>query len=286
MLERTPSVEPRKAYGHAAYRLSERRRTRRRRFFFALLVLFLLLLSAGVYGLQQSTVRISHIAVIGADASLSAYATDAMRGSYFGIIPRDSIFFFPEGRIRAEILASNNDIAAVSMWRNGFTGISIKTDYRVPIARWCGSDPTRFNLENSDLRLNLVADCYLFDANGLIYSATTTLQPINSFVVYEALSDDAEPIGSVLPFAKDFPSVFDFARQLSTLGSPVISVSIHEGEADNLLASGTRITYVLGREQDAFTALVSARDNFNLADGSVDYIDLRFNGKVYLKRKE
>ncbi|MBI2025219.1 hypothetical protein HYT04_00310 [Candidatus Kaiserbacteria bacterium] len=257
-----------------AYRLAERRRTRRRRAFVSLFILFMLLLAAAIYGLQQNAVRISHIEV-SEDVSLSAYATRAMQGHYFGVIPRDSIFFFPEERIRADILASYNDIAAVSVSRNGFTGISIKADYRVPIARWCG-DATR---------LNLVADCYVFDTDGFIYSTTTTTQPINSFVVYEALPADAEPVGSTLPFSKNFPAIFDFARQLSTLGSPVISVSIHDGEVDHVLASGTRVTYVLGRERDAFTALVSARDNINLANGSVDYVDLRFDGKVYLKKK-
>lgn len=270
MLGRTPSAE------QGSERLAERRRTRRRRTVVAFCILILILLGAGVWGLGQNAVRISHIEVIGADTSLSAYATDAMSGSYLGIIPRDSIFFFPEERIRADILVSHNDVAAVSILREGFTGISIKVDYRVPIARWCGISKT----------IGVEEYCYLFDANGLIYSATTTLQPINPFVVYEALpSIDAEPIGSTLPFAKDFPSVFDFARQLSALGSPVISVSIHDGEVDNLLESGTRVTYVLGNEQDAFTALMSARGNFNLADGSVDYLDLRFGGKMYLKRK-
>ncbi|MDP2655655.1 MAG: hypothetical protein Q8P17_03970 [bacterium] len=277
MLERIQSVE------RGSERLAERRRTRRRRAFIALFVLFLLLLTASIYGLQQSAVRISQVEVISADTSLSAYATSTMQGNYFGIIPRDSIFFFPEERIRADILVSHNDIAAVSISRNGFTGISIKADYRVPIARWCGMSKT----------IGVEEYCYFFDTDGFIYSATTdstgspqATQPINSFVVYEALtSADAEPIGSTLPFAKDFPAIFDFARQLSTFGSSVISVSIHDGEVDNILASGTRVTYVLGREQDAFTALVSARNNFNLADGSVDYLDLRFDGKVYLKKK-
>ena len=220
--------------------------------------------------------RISQVEVISADISLSAYTTSTMQGNYFGIIPRDSIFFFPEERIRADILASHNDIAAVSIIRNGFTGISIKADYRVPVARWCGMSKT----------IGVEEYCYFFDTDGFIYSATTEAQPINSFVVYESLSTDDDPIGLTLPFAKDFPAIFDFARQLSTFGSSVISVSIHDGEVDNILASGTRVTYVLGREQDAFTALVSSRDNFNLADGSVDYIDLRFGGKVYLKKKE
>ncbi|MFZ2500984.1 MAG: hypothetical protein WAW90_03320, partial [Minisyncoccia bacterium] len=92
-------------------------------------------------------------------------------------------------------------------------------------------------------------------------------------------------IGSTLPNADAFPSAFDFARQLTTLGSPASRVAFHDGEVDDYLVSGTRITYVLGNEQNAFTALVSAHKNFNLADGSIEYVDLRFDGKVYLKRK-
>src|SRR3989344_3267565 len=76
----------------------------------------------------------------------------------------------------------------------------------------------------------------------------------------------------------------DFARQLDTLGSPVTRVVLRGDEVDDYLVSGTRVTYVLAHEQEAFTALVSGRANFNLADGSIDYIDLRFDGKVYVKK--
>lgn len=256
-------------------RLARRRRTRRRRAFISFGVLILILFGAFIWGLQQSAVRISHTEILGADTSLSSYAESAMNGKYFGIIPRDSIFFFPEEKIRSDILSANGDMAAVSISRNGFTGISIKIDYRVPIARWCGSP--------SD------AECYFFDSNGLIYATTTDAQPVNSFTMYESLDEGQTftggSIGKILPNADMFPMAFDFARQLGTLGSPVTSVVIHDYEVDNYLASGTRVTYVLGYERDAFTALVSARDKFNLSDGSVDYIDLRFEGKMYLKKK-
>lgn len=286
MLGRTSSVEPRKAYGHAAYGLAERRRTRRRRAFIAFFILLLLLLASAIYGLQQNVVRISRIEVLGADSSLSSYATSAMQGSYLGVIPRDSTFFFPEERIRADILASHNDIAAVSILRDGFTGISIKVDYRVPIARWCG-DATRFNLEDSDLRLNLAADCYVFDSSGVIFSAaSTTTQTINTFKLYAPLADGTlEPLRATILYTEKLPAVFDFVRQLSTMGSPAVSVVIHGDEVDNILENGTRVTYVLGNERNAFTALVSAGDSINLADGSVDYVDLRFDGKVYVKRR-
>ena len=56
-------------------------------------------------------------------------------------------------------------------------------------------------------------------------------------------------------------------------------------EVNDYLESGTRVTYVLGNEENAFTALASSKDTLNFSDGSLEYVDLRFDGKVYLKRK-
>ena len=243
-----------------------------------------------MYGLWQSAVRISHIEVYGGDPSLVVYAQNAIQGSYFGIIPRDSIFFFPSSRIRSDILAAHLDIAAVSLSRNGLTNISIKVNDRVPIARWCGASPdtTRFDLDASSTRSNLVvSNCYVFDANGFIFAlAASTTQTVNTFTLYAFLVGDAqEPLRATIAHAEKLPSTFDFARQLDTLGSPITKVIIRDDEVDDYLASGTRITYVLEHEQDAFTALVSAKGSLNLADGSLEYIDLRFDGKVYLKKK-
>ena len=241
-----------------------------------------------VYGLWQDAVRISHIDVFGADASFASYATNAMRGSYFGIIPRDSIFFFPESRIRADILADHPGIAAISIFRSGLTSISIKVNDRAPIARWCGLAPTA----------GVDEYCYIFDANGVLFAAAdaTSTPTINSFKLYAPLEgttldsvtmNQLEPLRATLAHAELLPDVFDLARQLTTFGSSVATIVItSDEEVNDYLASGTRITYVLGHEQNAFTALVSARANMNLADGSVDYVDLRFDGKVYLKRKE
>ncbi|MDO8566638.1 MAG: hypothetical protein Q7R58_00605, partial [bacterium] len=271
MLGRASSVERNSPPARAGERLYERRRTRRRRVLAALGILVLILFGALIWGLQQSGMRISRVEILSADSSLVSYATNTMQGNYFGIIPRDSIFYFPEERIRAHILASHNDIAAVSISRNSLTRISIQADYRVPIARWCGSIPQAASAGVEEY-------CYVFDASGVIFSAvSSTTQTVNTFKLYAPLEGDTEgtlPAGrqalqATITNADTIPTVFDFARQLAVFGSPVISIVIHDGEVDNNLASGTRITYVLGREQDAFTALVSARENFNLADGSV-----------------
>ena len=246
-------------------------------------VLFAIALGALVYGLQQSSVRISRVVIYGADQSLAAIATGAMQGDYFGIIPRDSVFFVPESRIRGAIMAADQSIAAVSIFREGLSDLSVKVDYRVPIARWCGAMPP--SLASSTEPQNM-AGCDVFDANGFVYASTTTDTPLNDFVLYEPLGDGASPIGSTLPRASQLPSAFDFARQLASFGSPVASIVVRDDEIDDYLASGTRITYVLGNEENAFTALASARADFNLADGSIEYVDLRFPGRVYLKKRQ
>lgn len=275
--------------GHSSARFLARRRLRRRRILIALTVFSGIVLGALIYGLWQQQVRISHIVVYGANQSLADVATAAMQGSYLGIIPRNSTFFLSESSIRAPLLAAHQDIAAISIFRNGFTGLSIKVDYRVPIARWCGVSPSVQIASSTQLILD--APCYFFDASGFIYMRADDTSTVNGFIVYtplpipdRGLTSVTAPIGGTLPNADKLPSAFDFARQLATFGSPVSSIVFHEDEVDDYLKSGTHIGYVLGDEQNAFTAFVSAHTNFNLADGSVDYIDLRFPGKVYVKK--
>lgn len=125
-----------------------------------------------------------------------------------------------------------------------------------------------------------------------MYATTSTEKLVNTFVVYASQVLDGShdfasaPIGSLLSNADKFPAAFDFARELAVFGSPVSSIVFRADEVDNYLESGTRITYVLGDEQNAFTALVSSREHLNLADGSVEYVDLRFPGETYVKRKK
>lgn len=292
MLARKSSVPPvdRQRAG-----LTARRRRSRRLARLAYIILLLLLLISAVYGLHKPQVRIAHVQISGADPSLVAYATNAMRGYYFGLIPRDSFFFVPEGSIRSNILADHIDVAAVSIARTGLTGLSITTTLRTAVARWCGK---RFNLTASSTRLNLVEQCYVFDPNGFIFAPVATSTPIlNSFSLYAPLAGNAqEPLRATLANADKLPAVFDFARRASAFGSPVTTIIIRDREIDMYLArpvrdsvsngaSGTRVTYILGDEQNAITALVSTGTNINLTDGSLDYVDLRFDGKVYLKKK-
>lgn len=275
------SVRPHSA-GRTNERLAVRRRRVRRRAQIVLGVVSSMLIGAGVYGLWQPSVRISHITVEGTAAPLDAIATEAMQGSYLGIIPRNSILFFPDSAIREGVLAAYPGIAAVSIARNGLASIALKASERVPVARWCGASIESF-----------VGDgCYLFDANGFVYATATPPSEdvrgvVTPFILFGALIEEGDsPIGRTLADSDTFPALFDFARHIgSVLGSPVQSILIRKDEVDFFLSkTGARVTYLLGDEQNAFAALVSAKDQLNLSDPQLQYVDLRFPGKVYLKK--
>ena len=301
--------------GRGSERLALRRRKRRRRGLLAFSAVLLVLLGAGIYGLSRPGVRISRIEVFGADTSLASIASAAMQGNYFGIIPRNSTFFVPVASIRAAILAAHPEIAAVSIFRNGFTGLSIKADDRTPIARWCGSPSATASPADSPLTETVPTEngsCYLFDASGFVYATATEAFPpaspaasssgaiglrpdhtLTPFVLFAALASTAvSPIGETLGAADRLPAVFDFARRVGSLGPPVGAIVIRGAEVDFFLATSTqgvpagpRITYLLGDEQNALVALISAKGQLSLSDPTLQYVDLRFNGKIYLKRK-
>ncbi len=267
-----------------------------------------LLLGMVLWGLWQSSVRFSRVAVSGGDSAMAVTAQRAMRGTYFHLIPRNSVFFYPAGSVRRALMSSDPSIAAISLRRSGGATLRVTVTDRVALARWCGADSTP-----------TFQQCYVFDPSGFLFATTSPLirqaasvasstatsslpmqvaavamapvssvagKPLDSYVVYEPLATStAGPIGATLPNAAAFPEVFSFAQQLTPFGSEVRTIAIKNGEVDDTLASGTVVKYLLADASRALSALTAARQDINLADGSIEYVDLRFNGKVYVKKK-
>lgn len=273
-------------------RLKERRRLGRRRTRVVLYFFILVLIGAGVWGSWQPSVRIVELSISNGDARVEAILREQLSGTYFGIVPRDSFFFLSEHAIRTAILSHNALYQAVAIKRTGFTSLALTLHERVPVARWCGLAP----LVGDALAISDGEYCYLFDAEGYIYSAAdpslgragiaTGTATLNAFTVYDTLLDaPLEPLRATLAHARAMPDAFDFARKVGSLGSSVHSIVFRSDEADIFFMSGTRLTYVLGSEESSFTSLMSAKQSLNFSDGSLDYVDLRFSGKVYLKKR-
>jgi cell division septal protein FtsQ len=295
--------------GRVAPRGSEtlRRRRRRSRLRLALIALVLLLaIAAGAdWLLWQPFLRVQYIGMSGyASATAPAAARAAMDGAYLKIIPRDSIVFLPEAAIRGAVLAADANVAAAGVSRAGLDSITLKLIPRASAYMWCGTDHAA------------PGPCYEADASGVIFAQATGTPALSSALVSSASSADAQAqenpassqnfipangelavfaplattapsiLGSAVSEAALIPPALRFARALDSLDAVAVSIQIRGDEADVYLASGTRVTYVLGQEQQAADAAAAAFPTLNLDDGSIQYVDLRFGGKAYVKKAD
>lgn len=282
-------VLPKRPQGGAANRgpsLKDRRRRGRRRLLILIGILCIVILGAFVYATWRPSLRIQNISIEGGDAAaLMPLVEGALSGTYVKIIPRNSILLFSKQDIRNAILNAYPAISAVSVSRSGLTSVDVKVIQRASAFEWCGAAPDE------------TAPCFETDAEGFVFApsppplpsdgATTTVS--HTLRVYaplvEAASAADTPLRAHVANADAIPNALRFERAIVALGADVASIQMRNDEADVFMRSGTRITYVLGHEEAAAQLAATALPDLNLNDGSVDYVDLRFDGKVYFKKK-
>ena len=258
-------------------RLAARRRTRRR-VLGALGAFLLLAVFAGtLYAFWLPEFRVEEIKISEPAASdTKALVRTALSGTYVGIVPRDSIVFLSKPTVRQAILSAHPEASAVSISRSGFTSLSISVSMRIPVARWCGTVSTSN------------ADCYVFDGGGFIFASSTTSSALLKLFapLQNTFMASSTPIGNSIQGSSHIAKLLMFSRELRDYAPPAISATIRDDEVDFILPSSTRITYVLGNEDVAAALAAATLPSLNLSDDSIEYVDLRFSGKAYLKRRE
>jgi cell division septal protein FtsQ len=260
--------------------LGRRRRARRTRALVfiggALCILFILVEMV----LWQPWFRVQTVEAQGAESDqVKAFVEKELVGTRYLVLPKNSIFFIPEAAIRARVLAAFPEAEAVSIAPSGLNTLKVVTSERASVLWWCGTAPDA-----------PVTPCYQTDASGLVFAqvppeeaaATTSMLSLYAPL---AQSVGASPVGNSLAKPAQLPALIQFVKAMRTLGADVVSVTIRGDEADLYTRAGTRITYVLGREQQAAALATSAFPTLNLNDGSLLYVDLRFDSKVFFKKK-
>jgi len=265
---RTESREP----------LKKRRKKTQKAFVVVVLVLIALGIAAFFYIAWLPAFRIASVTASGPHAEeAKIIAARTLEGTHAFVLPRNSLFFIPEGDVRANILVEHPDIEAVSISASGLTELSITTLPRAEAFVWCGASP-----ELAD------GQCYSANAEGLIFAlvAPEVASTSEALRIYAAIEgqEGSTPVKARIGYASRIPEALRFIKAMQSLGANVFSVSLRTDEADLYTEAGTRITYVLGREQEAAGIAASVFPQLSLNDGSVSYVDLRFSGKAYFKR--
>lgn len=265
---RTESREP----------LKKRRRKTQKAFFIVVGVLVAALIAVFFYIAWLPAFRISSVTASGPHAEEARLlAQRTLEGTHAFVLPRNSLFFIPESDVRARILSEHTDVEAVSISATGLNELSIRTLPRAEAFVWCG-----VSRDMTD------GQCYSANAEGLIFAqvpldVSSTSEALRIYAAIEG-QEGPTPVSARISYASRIPEALRFIKAMQTLGASVVSVSFRADEADLYTEAGTRITYVLGREQEAAGIAASVFPQLSLNDGSVSYVDLRFSGKAYFKR--
>lgn len=211
-------------------------------------------------------------------ASIIESAQGELSGTHLWIVPRNSLFFIPEGDIRARILEVHPEVMAVSFKSSGLTGLHVVGVPRMSAFLWCG--------ESKEMS---VSPCYDTDPDGLIFSPYTGGVPVASSTLHLRMyapidGNTLEPVRGHIKDTASIPNALQLARALKAMNANIAELALRADEADFYTTGGTRITYVIGRERAAVELAASSFPQLSLNDGSIEYVDLRFEGKIYLKR--
>ena len=230
-----------------------------------------------IYLLWRPEIRINEVEAAGVvdPSSLVATAHTTLSGTYMGVLPRNSFFFYPERTIVERILEKHPEIVTVEVSRNGFSSLSLVAHPRQKSFLWCGVPEAPQET------------CYEADSDGFVFKPHQAEIGTSTLRVYAALEGGDEgmfPLKAKVAGVEKMGSILEFVTIVESFGVPIETIAIRDDEADLFAPHNTRITYVIGTEARTTESVNAAFPNLNLMDGSLLYVDLRFPGKVYLKK--
>lgn len=271
--------------------LKERRKQQRKVTQYVVGSIVFLFIAALAYVVWMPALRVQSVAASGTQAEIvERVAQEQLRGTYAFIVPRNSIFLLPTDAIRAAILAQVPEVSAVSISRDSFSSLAIGTTERIQSFVWCGTsidtppvDGTCYRADNSGLIFAIDEESTQIGSSTDTSEVRTQQGPVRVFALLQSEATTT-PIGTHIEVAERLPDAIRFVDAIRGLGVPVRAMQIRGDEADLYVQGPTRITYVLGKEQQAIELAASAFPTLDFDDGTIEYVDLRFMNKAYVGR--
>lgn len=284
MIRKNPTLKPSKL-------------KRRRRKIFAIKALSVFLILIGFVFLlswlsKMQSIQIENIEVSGnttlSKEEIANLVKAETSAKYFKLFSKNSIFLYPRKSIEKTLTDDLKKIETVSIKSKRLKTLLISMVERKPNSLWCFSRPE----EGTSRKNNNSGKCYFLDKEGLIFSEAPDFSG-NSFLRYYGLLDNIEqPIGENYMTSEKFREVSRFIGSLEILG---IKVATFRAESENdyeiILKNGIKIILDDKKPFDktleniqSILGEVDLKSDYSPSNPpKINYVDLRFGNKVYLK---
>ncbi|MDB4983824.1 MAG: hypothetical protein JWM20_3 [Patescibacteria group bacterium] len=290
-------MEPRNTFN----KNQEVRRKRRMRVLVVLLLLIIALVGAGIGFLRKPSFQISDIAVTNAKSldgnAIEISARKHISGFYALVIPKSNGLLFSKSAMNKFLLQEFPGIESVDTEFLNRNSVAISIVEKKPSYLWC------------------TVQCYFVDNSGMIYENAPVFTP-GFFLGFSGITSGGTITDPSDPIRRRFASAAEFDRTLSVVNF-LAAKSVHVINAKYLSTADSTQEIATGDGDEALTvdqigdAIVPSTAKFYIlqsegpqdvgqslslvlldkdfqsklaADpGSLQYIDLRFNGKIYYK---
>jgi cell division septal protein FtsQ len=267
-------------------------RARRRRLFlirFYIILFFLLVIILGLAifsghkNITVQTIIVSGNAAVQSDEVLKIANRD-MAGRYWYLFAKNNSLIFPRAQIKKDLLKEIKTIKDVNISWSNWQEIDISIMERRPQAVWCGND------------IKLPTDCFFIDKVGYIYSQAPVFSGtmfIKNYglpaTIKNASSTDF--LGQYYLSREIYTQIYNLIQILDQKEIKVVAVTYDNFDYKFILESGPEIIFNSKNSFElSFNNLFSAIETKNLDlekdSGVINYIDLRFDNKIVIGKKD
>ncbi len=238
--------------------------------FGALLVFFTPLFLSRIPSIRIDTVIISGNELL-EEEEMKDFIEEQIKGKIWRMYPRDNIFLVRKSRLEKQVRAAHPRIEEVEISRTALNELTVTLEERDPFALWCDT---------------LNPSCLFIDDQGFAFASAPDFSAA-VFLIFKR-SEGGISIGSHITSLEDFIALRTFIDAIKQYDLMTTEVFLTGTDATLTLRGGGSIYLALPTLPRAFTNFVAILEDNELtirdAGGlSVEYVDLRFDNKVFYK---
>lgn len=242
--------------------------------------------------IRIANVEVSGNRVMDSD-TIASFVREQLQGTYLFLFPKDNTFLYPKHGITQDLLVSFARIRSADVARDGLTALAVNIRERAPFALWCGAI---FENQNDDRET-----CYFTDSDGFIFAEAPHFSDNVYLKFYapletpetETTAENRSPIASRFLSPDQFRNINLFHDLLLRDGITISkAVAMPDGDWSFMMDEEGKILFNVAEDpmrlaadfESAFRAELGEPNDPKLRN-NIDYVDLRFGGKVFFKKK-